>query len=106
MANQDHLDHADAKGLQDSLASPDRLEIQVTQDVRGNWGNLVTQDLQDPKVTKEHLLVVLVHLEIKGLLDHLGPQEFLDLEEILEYPVLLEVQDQKDAKEIQASGEA
>lgn len=105
MANQGHRDHVDAKGLQDSLASPDKLEIQVAQDVQGNVGHLVTQDVQDPKVTKEYLLVVLVHLETRGLLDHLGPQEFLDLEDILECPVSLEVQDRKDAKEIQASVE-
>lgn len=105
MANQDLLECLDVQDSQDSSASPERLEIQVTWDVRAKMESLGGKDLLDPKVIKETLLVVLVHLETRGLLETSGPQDFLDLEEILEDLVSTGLQDRKDAKEIQASRE-
>lgn len=76
----------------------------MTRDVRGKMENLVAKDVLDPKVIKETLLVVLVHLETVDLVETPGPQDLLDLEEILEDQVSSGVQDRKDAKEIQAVG--
>lgn len=50
-------------------------------------------------------MVVLVHLETRGLLETLGPRDLLDLEEILEDLVSTGLRDREDAKEIQASRE-
>lgn len=47
--------------------------MQVTLDVQGKMENLGAKDLLDPKVIKETLLVVLVHLETRGLLETSGP---------------------------------
>lgn len=90
------------QGLQDSLAFPERLEIQETRDVRDYLENLVTKDVLDPKVIKETLSVVLVYLEKRGLLETSGSQDLLDFEGILDNLVSSGVQDRKDAKEIQA----
>lgn len=73
-------------------------------DVRGKLENPVTKDVLDPKVIKESLLVVLVHLETRGLLETSAPKDLLDLVEILEDPVSSGVQDKEDAKEILAIG--
>lgn len=76
----------------------------MTRDVQGGMENLVAKDVMDPKVMKDSRLVVMVHLETGALLETSGPQDLLDLKEILENLVLTAVQDRADAKEIQAIG--
>lgn len=74
----------------------------MTWDVLEKLENPVTKDVLDRKVIKETPLVFLVHLETTGLLETSGPQELLDLKEILVDPVSSGFQDREDAKEIQA----
>lgn len=66
-----------------------------------NLENLVPQDAPDPQVIKETPSVFLVQLETRGLLETSGPQDLLDLEEILECQVSSGCQDRGGAKEIQ-----
>lgn len=73
LANKDPQDHLDVQDLEDSSGSQEKLEIQVILDVQGNLENAVTQDVLDPKVIKEILSFVPVHLVTSGLLETAAP---------------------------------